>query len=57
MPAECYICLNVFTRIPYLKCGHFICAECYCKCKDRKINNCSICDKKMSRDYRRKKCI
>ena len=57
MPAECYVCLYVVTRIPYLSCGHFVCSECYCKCKDRKINNCSLCEKKLIRDYRKKKCI
>lgn len=54
MPEKCFLCLETFTRIPYLKCGHFVCAECYCKCKDYKINNCSICDKEMIRDYRKK---
>lgn len=46
---ECYICLDFFNRIPLLKCGHMVCAECYCKLKDRKINNCVICNKKLIR--------
>ena len=57
MPEKCFICLAYFTDIPYLKCSHFICAECYERCKNHKINNCIICNRKMSRDYRKKKCI
>lgn len=49
MPIECFICSETFTQIPYLRCGHFICADCYCSCKNSKNNNCVICNKKLIR--------
>ena len=51
---DCQICLETIPRIPLLKCGHFICAECYCSCKNRGITNCSVCDKKLVRSFSKK---
>ena len=45
----CYICLDYFPGLTYLKCNHFVCCKCYCDMKNRKLNNCLICNKKLIR--------
>jgi hypothetical protein len=52
---SCFICLNYIERVPLLRCGHFVCPECYEKCKNLRINNCSVCDKKMVRGCKKNK--
>ena len=52
---KCYICLEYVDRIPLLRCGHFICSECYCQMKNKKLNNCLICDKKLIRGSKKNK--
>ena len=55
---ECLICLEQFSRVPDLRCGHFICPHCYCKLKanrpDKKSNKCGCpyCFKNMIRKLR-----
>ena len=51
----CFICLGFLERVPLLRCGHFVCPECYCACKGRKINNCCVCNKKMIRGSKKNK--
>lgn len=46
---ECLICYNEFTEIPNLKCGHFLCSDCYNKLKEDRKNNCPFCFKKLIR--------
>lgn len=46
---DCYICLDEFLKIPLLNCGHFVCPKCYCDLKQRKINSCCLCKKKLTR--------
>jgi hypothetical protein len=51
----CLECSELFTDIPLLICGHFICNECYCKLKSNRPNKnsnkcgCPICGKNMIR--------
>lgn len=45
---ECIVCLEEF-HIPLLKCGHFVCPCCYCGLKNRKMNGCPYCKKRMIR--------
>ena len=52
---NCQKCLQIIDRVPLLRCGHFICAKCYCDCKSMKINNCGICDKKLIRGAKKNK--
>ena len=49
MVEPCYICLEYINNIPLLRCKHFICSKCYCELKNRRINNCQICQKKLIR--------
>ena len=52
---NCFICLGNIPRVPLLRCGHFVCPECYCECKDRAIYNCSVCQKKLIRGAKKNK--
>ena len=53
---ECIVCLEELEKIPLLKCSHFVCPTCYCSLKNRRIDNCLYCQKKMIRGnlYKRK---
>lgn len=46
---ECLICSDSFNGVPNLKCGHFICPECYVKLKQEGKCNCPYCFKKLIR--------
>lgn len=47
---NCYICLEAPDKnVPLLKCGHYCCPKCYCSLKFYKMNNCSVCCKKLIR--------
>ena len=46
---NCFICLEKIEKVPLLKCGCFICPGCYCNLKSRRIDKCSVCNKKMTR--------
>jgi hypothetical protein len=54
----CQECNNTFSHIPLLTCGHFVCAECYCKLKANRPNKnnnkcgCPYCGKNMVRKCR-----
>lgn len=51
---DCYICLEAPDKnIPLLQCGHYVCSNCYCSLKFYKMNNCSICSKKLIRGARK----
>lgn len=52
---DCYICLEKIHGVPLLRCGHFVCPRCYCRCKDVGINNCSVCDRKLTRGTKKNK--
>lgn len=53
---DCYICLDKpDIRIPLLRCGHYVCCECYCGLKRHKYNECQICKKKLIRGARKNK--
>ena len=57
MPSSriCQICDESFEKIPLLRCGHFLCSECYVKIKnDRPVKKsnkcpCPFCSKNMVR--------
>jgi len=47
---NCYICESPPNQdIPLLRCGHYVCCECYCRIKSDKINVCLLCEKKLIR--------
>lgn len=59
---HCLVCLeDDFHQIPYLRCGHVVCSECYCKLKAlrpvKTSNNCPcpLCKKNMVRSTRKVK--
>ena len=50
MLLNCYICSKPYDKnIPLLRCGHYVCCECYCDMKLQKVNKCLICNKKLIR--------
>ena len=58
---RCIVCLkDDFYEIPYLKCGHVVCSECYCKLKAIRPNRsssecpCPLCKKNMIRSYKKR---
>ena len=46
---ECLICYNMLNNVPNLKCGHFICPDCYVKLKQCGKTTCPFCFKKLKR--------
>lgn len=52
---NCFVCLETIYRVPLLRCGHFVCPECYCNCKSYGIHNCSVCKKKLIRGSKKNK--
>jgi hypothetical protein len=53
---DCYICLaEPDKNIPLLKCKCYLCPRCYCELKNRKLNFCVICDKKLIRGAKKNK--
>ncbi len=48
---ECLICYETESSkcVPNMKCGHFICPECYCKLQIANTNTCRYCFKKLIR--------
>lgn len=51
---NCYLCnADPDPHVPLLRCGHYACPPCYCKIKDRRINHCLLCEKKLIRGRRK----
>lgn len=57
---HCYICSQVESNVPLLKCGCFLCPSCYCNMKRDGIYHCcridrdgSVCDKPLFRGRRK----
>lgn len=51
----CFICFEYVDEVPLLKCNHFLCPTCYTDMKNRKLNNCLICNKKLIRGTKKNK--
>ena len=54
MPTKMYECLICYEKedsknVSNMKCGHFICPDCYCKLRMLNTNTCRFCFKKLGR--------
>jgi hypothetical protein len=55
---DCYKCqIPKIKEVPLLKCGHYICTDCYIRLKNTRIVNCLICNEKLKRSAKREKLI
>jgi hypothetical protein len=50
----CELCEEMVNakEVPDLKCGCFICPQCYCKLKSEKIHRCIWCNEKLQRNIK-----
>lgn len=47
---QCFSCGSILTQVPKLRCGCFICPDCYVKRKQEDKNaKCEFCFKKLIR--------
>ena len=58
MQLNCYVCSKLYEKnVPLLVCNHYVCPECYCNMKSKKVNECIICNKKLLRKQFKNKNI
>lgn len=52
----CELCEEMVNAklVPDLKCGCFVCPQCYCRLKMEKINRCIWCNEKLQRNIKYK---
>ena len=51
---NCNICdKEADNNVPLLRCGHYICPDCYCTLKLKNINHCQICFKYLVRGIKK----
>jgi hypothetical protein len=53
---DCFNCeTKQIKEVPLLKCGCYICPDCYCRLKNTKIEYCLICHKILRRSSKKNK--